>query len=102
MSDFQDLPDRPHSLINLLFEAEEVIRWNQLFKIQFPSTISSWRLRWWGEGEVGVVGGRGSSSSPRCLLLVSSQPTDRRDIFHFSVFLFLRAVISLCSVVVFV
>lgn len=57
MSDFQDFPDRAYSLINLLFEAAEVIRWNQLFKIQFPSTISSWRGRWWGEVEVEVEAG---------------------------------------------
>lgn len=30
--------------------------------------------------------GRGPSSSPRCLLLVSSLPTDRREIFQFPVF----------------
>lgn len=101
MSDFQDLPDRPHSLINLLFEAEAVIRWNQLFKIQFPSTISSWRVRWWGEGEgeVEVVGagGRPRPHAASCWSAASRQ-TEGIEMS----FLFMRAVILLCSVVAFV
>lgn len=99
MSDFQDLPDRLHSLINLLFEAEAVIRWNQLFKIQFPSTISSWRVRWWGEGEVEVVGagGRPRPHAASCWSAASRQTEGIKMSF-----LFLRAVILLCSVVAFV